>query len=425
MSIIEQLESEVRSYCRGWPTTFTRARGHSLWDEDGNEYIDFFAGAGALNYGHNDPGMRDALVAYLTGEGVVHSLDMITSAKRRFLERFSEVILEPRGLSYKVMFPGPTGTNAVEAALKLARKVKGRDRIVSFTNAFHGMTLGSLSVTGNSMKRDGAGVSLSNAVSMPYGGFLGDEADTIGYLHQFLDDSGSGLDLPSAVIVETVQAEGGLNTASVGWFQRLEKLCRRHDVLLIIDDIQAGCGRTGPYFSFERMDIQPDMVCLSKSLSGFGLPMALTLLKPELDVWEPGEHNGTFRGHNPAFVTAAESLRFWETEDLTKDVDAKAAHVTKRLEQVVDRFPTLGGEVRGRGLVQGIACEDPDMVDAITTAAFQRGLLLETSGPRGEVLKVLPPLTITDDALDRGLDILEASVAAVAAQAFAVSSAAG
>ena len=411
-TVIERLESEVRSYCRGWPTTFTRAVGDHLYDEEGKEFIDFFAGAGALNYGHNHPEMRARLIDYLLGDGIVHSLDMVTGAKRTFLERFEEHVLKPRGLDYKVQFPGPTGTNAVEAALKLARKVTGRERVVSFTNAFHGMTLGSLSITGNAMKREGAGLLLSAGVSMPYDGYLGDDVDTIEYLDSLLDDGGSGLDAPAAVIVETVQAEGGLRAASIEWLRRLSDLCRRHDTLLIVDDIQAGCGRTGSFFSFEPAGIEPDIVCLSKSLSGFGLPFALTLFRRDLDVWDPGEHNGTFRGHNPAFVTATAALElFWQDDALSQAVEAKAARVQKGLEALAERYPELGGELRGRGLLQGIACTDPAIVGRVTAKAFDKGLVMETSGPDGEVLKVLPPLTIDGDVLETGLGVLDEAIA--------------
>ncbi len=214
MNTIERLESDVRSYCRLWPVEFASARGSKLFDVDGNEYIDFFAGAGVMNYGHNDPAIKQVVLDYMLRDGIVHSLDMATSAKVEFLRSFERTILKPRGLDYKVQFPGPTGTNAVEAALKLARKVKGRDSIISFTNAFHGMTLGSLAVTGNEMKRRGAGVPLNNSSTMPYYGFLGHEAQTIDYLEAYLQAGGSGIDTPAAIIVETVQAEGGLNVAS-------------------------------------------------------------------------------------------------------------------------------------------------------------------------------------------------------------------
>ncbi len=410
METIERLESEVRGYCRNWPAVFDEAKGHVLRDVDGDEYLDFFAGAGVLNYGHNNPRLKEKLVDYITRDGITHSLDKITKAKIDFLNRFEEVILEPRGLAYKVQFPGPTGTNSVEAALKLARKVTGREHIVSFTNAFHGMTLGSLSVTGNSMKRRGAGVPLVNSTSMPYCGYLGDDNDSINYLDAYLSDSerGSGLDLPAAVIVETVQAEGGINVASHDWLRKLEGVCREHGVLLIVDDIQVGCGRTGPFFSFEESGITPDVVCLSKSLSGYGLPFAVTLIRPEFDVWEPGEHNGTFRGHNLAMVTATEALEaYWRDDGLTQEVERKAEIIRSALTDLAVRYPQAQATPRGRGLIQGLVCEVDGLAQKICQEAFERKMLLETSGPESEVVKLLPPLTIPDDELERGLAILD------------------
>jgi len=409
MDVFERLESNVRSYCRSWPTVFTKGRGDHLYDEEGRQYIDFFSGAGALNYGHNNPHLKRALIQYLEDDGVVHGLDTATAAKQRFLERFEEVILKPRGMNYKMQFPGPTGTNAVEAALKLARKVTGRHKVVGFTNAFHGMTLGSLAVTGNAMKREGAGIVLGMGMSMPYAGYLDRDGDTIAYLEKRLEDAGSGTDTPAAIIVETIQAEGGMRMASSNWMRRLGQLCRDHGIVLIVDDIQVGCGRTGPFFSFEDVDLKPDIICLSKSISGFGLPMALLLLKPELDVWEPGEHNGTFRGHNPAFVTATEALMFWKTDDLMKSTHRKARVVNHTLTRIAARFPSAEMEHRGRGLIQGLMSPLPDLSSEVCTEAFHRGLIIETSGPGSEVVKLLPPLTIDDTALDQGLEIIEKS----------------
>jgi diaminobutyrate-2-oxoglutarate transaminase len=412
MKSIERHESAVRSYCRNWPASFARSKGAEQWDTDGNRYLDFFSGAGSLNYGHNDPRLKQALLDYLAEDGVIHSLDMVTPAKSAFLDRFHEVILEPRGLDYKVQFPGPTGTNAVEAAMKLARKATGRERIVGFTNAFHGMTLGALSVTGNNMKRGGAGVLLQSGTAVPYYNYFGEEVDTTEYLDQLLEDDGSGFDLPAAVIVETVQGEGGMATASMEWLKALQEVCNRHEVLLIVDDIQAGCGRTGTFFSFEPAGIKPDIVTLSKSLSGFGLPFAVTLMRPDLDVWDPGEHNGTFRGHNPAFVTATAALDFWEGEGLTPEVERKAAKVSEVLDQLIEAHPELEGERRGRGLFQGLACAG-DYATKVATACFDLGMLVETSGPEDEVIKLLPPLTIDDELLDEGLQLLTKAVLAV------------
>ncbi len=406
MSVFDRVESNVRSYCRSWPVVFTTANGSTIRDRAGNEYLDFFAGAGALNYGHNHPVLKDALLEYVASDSVTHSLDMHTAAKEAFLETLSSVILEPRRLDYKVMFPGPTGTNAVEAALKLARKVTGREHIVSFTNAFHGMTLGSLSVTGNSMKRSGAGVPLHFGTSMPYCNYL-DEGSSLHVLESLLGNSGSGLDHPAAVIVETVQGEGGINLATATWLRRLAALCRRHDILLILDDIQMGIGRTGPFFSFEAAGIVPDIVTMSKSLSGYGLPLAITMFRSDLDVWEPGEHNGTFRGNNPAFVTATAALdRFWRDDALTTDVMRKGEIVETHLAALAGTSASPHADERGRGLIWGLSFADGGTASKVCAEAFDHGLLVETSGPEGEVVKLMPPLTIADDELVRGLGIL-------------------
>ncbi|MCP3799993.1 diaminobutyrate--2-oxoglutarate transaminase [Allokutzneria sp. A3M-2-11 16] len=409
MEIFEALESEVRSYCRGWPTVFDTATGSHMIDEDGNRYLDFFAGAGALNYGHNPPELKRELLGYLARDGVTHGLDMSTSAKRRFLETFQRVVLAPRGLDYKLQFPGPTGANSVESALKLARKVTGREPVVSFTNAFHGMSLGALAVTGNAMKRGGAGVPLAHAVTMPFDNYLDGQMPDFLWFERMLLDSGSGLDKPAAVIVETVQGEGGINVARAEWLRGLSELCGRHGMLLIVDDIQMGCGRTGPFFSFEEAGITPDIVCLSKSISGYGLPLSLTLIKPEHDIWEPGEHNGTFRGNNPAFVTATAALEtFWADDALERSTLAKGEWINSELSALAASGE--GMSVRGRGLAQGLVFEQADRAGKACRASFDRGLLVETSGPEGEVAKLMPALTITDAELERGLALFADAV---------------
>jgi diaminobutyrate-2-oxoglutarate transaminase len=409
MKPFEELESQVRSYSRSFPTVFNKAKGHKLWDIDGNEYIDFFAGAGALNYGHNNDNMKQKLIDYIKEDGITHSLDMGTGARAEFLERFNEVILSPRDLNYKVMFPGPTGTNTVESALKIARKVTGRDTVISFTNAFHGMTIGALSVTGNSFKRQGAGMPLTNSVSMPFDNYM-EGHDSIAFIEKYLEDSGSGVDLPAAIILETVQGEGGLNTASFDWLKQIEQLCRRWDILLIVDDVQAGCGRTGTFFSFEPAGIEPDVVCLSKSIGGYGLPMAITLIKPEHDQWGPGEHNGTFRGNNMAFIAATEALTFWENNDFSESIQAKSKKIEDFLKRMIEEYPKLLAEHRGRGMMQGIACGVEGLADEICAEAFERGLIMETSGPKSEVAKIFAPLTIDDEGLEKGFAIFEESI---------------
>jgi diaminobutyrate-2-oxoglutarate transaminase len=414
MNPFEELESEVRSYCRSWPVVFDRAVGSRMYDEDGESYLDFFSGAGALNYGHNHPELKRALLSYVERDAVTHSLDMWTAAKRDLLVTLRDKVLAPRGLDYRVMFPGPAGTNAVEAALKLARKVTGREAVVCFTNAFHGMTLGSLSVTGNSMKRGGAGIPLVHATPMPFDNYLDGQVPDFLWLETLLADTGSGLNAPGAVIVETVQGEGGINVARDEWLRGLADLCQRHGILLIVDDIQMGCGRTGPFFSFETAGITPDIVCLSKSISGYGLPLALTLFKPELDVWEPGEHNGTFRGVSPAFVTGTRALElFWSDRTLQDSTEAKGDFTQSALTKIALDHTDLDLEVRGRGLAWGLAFPQPELAGAVTAEAFRRGLLMETAGSDSEVVKLMPALTITDDELADGLQTLSDSVAAV------------
>jgi diaminobutyrate-2-oxoglutarate transaminase len=363
-----------------------------------------------MNYGHNPDKLKEALIDYISRDGITHTLDMYSEAKQAFIERFQQVILAPRGLSYKMQFPGPTGTNAVEAALKLARKVTGRQGVVSFTNAFHGMTLGALAVTGNGFKRAGAGVPLHHTTSLPFAGFMGEDADTLAFFESMLRDNGSGLELPAAVILETVQAEGGVNVANNTWLQRLRELTAEHGIVLIVDDIQVGCGRTGGFFSFEEAGIVPDIVTLSKSLSGYGLPMALVLIKPELDQWAPGEHNGTFRGHSPAFVTATKALDLWENDWLEKSVHHKSKLVKTHLEGMLKRLG-VQGEVRGRGLIYGVAFEDAGLASTVSQACFREGMIIETAGIDDGVLKLLPSLTISGDDLRLGLSIIEKCLA--------------
>lgn len=405
MNVFETLESEVRSYSRSFPTVFEKAKGYKLWDVNGKEYIDFFAGAGTLNYGHNNDVMKESLINYLQSDAITHSLDMATVARGEFLQKFDEVILQPRNLDFKVMFPGPTGTNAVESALKLARKVTGRTTIMSFTNAFHGMTIGALSITGNGSKRAGAGIPLTHTVSMPFDDFVTDSS-SLKYIEQYLENDSSGVSLPAAIILETVQGEGGINAASKSWLQGIEKIAKKFGILLIVDDIQAGCGRTGKFFSFEDAGLSPDIVCLSKSIGGYGLPMALTLFKRELDIWGPAEHNGTFRGNNLAFVAAKDALKYWETDDFSNEIDEKAKLISDFTKRVVTTYPELLAEQKGRGLMQGVECGLDDVAGEICEEAFKRGLLMETSGPKDEVFKFLPPLVIDEAGLQKGFDII-------------------
>ena len=414
MEIFEDRESAVRSYCRIWPKVFDRASGSWLYDEDGGAYLDFFTGASALNYGHNNPVLKRALLDYLGSDRVIHSLDMYTVAKSEFLTTLEDLILQPRQLDYRVQFPGPAGTNAVEAALKLARKVTGRTKVVSFTGGFHGMTLGALAVTSNSFHRAGAGVPLTHATQVPFDCRLdGGEPGSPG-IESLLKDSDAELNDLAAVIVETVQGEGGINVASPEWLSGLAELCQRHGIVLIVDDIQMGCGRTGPFFSFEVADVKPDIVCLSKSIGGYGLPLALTLIRSDLDIWKPGEHNGTFRGINPAFITGTAALRtYWRDQELEHSTEAKGQRVAGALTALAQSMPGTEMQTRGRGLAHGLAFEHGELAKKVSSVAFERGLLVETAGAGDEVVKLLPPLTATETEIEQGLAILTDAVQTV------------
>jgi diaminobutyrate-2-oxoglutarate transaminase len=351
-AIYERRESQVRSYARAMPREFASAQGPWMTDREGGRYLDFLSCCSSLNYGHNHPALKRALADYIAGDGIAMGLDLCTEAKTEFLETFEDVILRPRGMDHRVMFTGPTGTNAVEAAIKLARKVTGRELVIAFTNGFHGMTLGALACTGNAGKRGGAGVPLSHVAHEPYDGYYGEDVDTADLLEQRLSDPSSGLDAPAAILLETVQGEGGLNAASPAWLSKIARIAKKHGALLIVDDIQAGCGRTGSFFSFEGMGFTPDIATLAKSLSGMGLPFALTLIRPDLDVWSPGEHNGTFRGNNHAFVTATAAIKeFWRDPAFQQDVRRRGEMLRQRLESLGARH---GLRTCGRGMMRGI-----------------------------------------------------------------------
>jgi len=415
MDIFNQLESNVRGYCRSFPVVFTKAQNALLTDSEGNEYIDFLGGAGTLNYGHNNPKFKQALIDYIQADGMTHGLDMYTNAKQAFLESFQQRILEPRGMDYRMQFTGPTGTNAVEAALKITRKNTGRHTIVSFTNGFHGVTQGSVAVTANQKYKESVGMPLPGVQFMPYDGYLGD-FDTLTYFEKALQDKSSGLGHPAGVIVECIQGEGGLNVASKEWMQRLQEICKRYDMVLIVDDIQAGCGRSGTFFSFEEFGIEPDVITLSKSLGGYGLPMAVVLLKEELDSWKPGEHNGTFRGNNHAFITARQALEhYWADDSFAKEIQEKARFLKSQLKRIQAAH---GGQMKhkGRGIMQGLEFLDGDTAERVTQLAFERNLIIETSGSEGQVVKVLCPLTIPMTELAQGLNILDECIGDVMAE---------
>lgn len=409
--IFEEKESQVHSYCRNFPFLFHHAKNAELFSADGTRYIDFFAGAGAINYGHNNPYIKKAIMDYLLEDNVIHALDMYTVAKQDFLKSFDKLILKPRNLSYKVMCCGSTGTNAVEAALKLARKNTKRNHIISFHGAFHGMTLGSLACTGERYAREGAGVPLGDVSFAPYSHQLGGWKQSLSYLEYLLSDDHSGVPLPAAIILETVQAEGGVNVADIEWLKGIRHICDKFGILMICDDIQVGNGRTGSFFSFERAGIVPDIVVLSKSISGFGIPMSLLLIKPQYDIFGPAEHNGTWRGIQLAFVGAKAAFEYYTAsrlDSIVKDNEKTIKdYLTHEILPIDSRL-----QIRGIGMIWGIdfSAINCTLSKCVMQACVDKNLIIERAGSFDSVLKILPPLTIEQENLLNGLEIIKSSI---------------
>jgi len=404
--IFDQWESEIRGYCRAFPTVFASASNATLFDKQGKSYIDFFAGAGVLNFGHNNPHMKKAIINFIENDGVAHSLDMATTTKEDFLQAFANTVLKPRNMNYKMQFVGPTGTNAVEAALKLARRVTGRTEVVAFSQGFHGMTLGSLACTANRYFRNAAGVPLNHVTHAPYES--DDTQASLKTLRAEFENPSSGHDQPAAFILETIQAEGGVRIASQEWLQGVRQLAKDLGALFIIDEIQVGCGRTGSYFSFDNMNLDPDIITLAKGIGGYGTPMAMNLVKPEHDQqWMPGEHTGTFRGQGISFVAGREGLRYFDNEELNEQTRTREKFIGKQL-QVLSTNGIF--KQRGKGMIHGLDVGNGDLAKAVARECFDNGLIIGPCGVSGSVIKLIPPLTISDEELNSGLQILSEAV---------------
>jgi len=412
MTIFDERESEIRAYCRVYPVVFDKAENSRQTDENGKEYIDFFAGAGVLNFGHNNPRMKTAVIEYMQNNGVTHSLDLHTKAKRAFIEKFVDTILQPRDMPHKLQFMGPTGTNSVEAALKIARRATGRREIVAFSHGFHGMTLGALACTANQAFRGAAGIPLENVRHFPFGcdkplGNSGSKtpSDIIDELRALYADTSSGHLPPAAFLIEIIQAEGGVNVANRQWLLDLQALARELGSLIIVDEIQVGMGRTGSFFSFDHTGLDPDVICLAKGVGGMGIPLAMNLVKPEIDKhWKPGEHTGTFRGQNLSFVAGKEALSYFDDDELMSDVQRKGKLMIDAMQELARKHNDL--EVRGRGMIVGLDTGSGERSRAIVDTCFKSGLIIAACGTGGRVIKLIPPLTIPDEDLFAGLKIL-------------------
>ena len=407
-TIFEEHESEIRAYCRAVPTVFKASSNATLTDEEDKKFIDFFGGAGVLNFGHNNPKMKDALIEFIHRDGMAHSLDMYTDVKRDFIKTFVDVVLKPRGWEdRKLQFTGPTGTNAVEAALKLARKVTGRTEIVAFNRGFHGMTLGALACTANNAFRSSSGVPLTNVIRDTF-----NDMDALAKLRQKMFDLGSGMLPPAAFLVEPVQAEGGVRPATKEWLQGVQQLAKDTGALFILDSIQCGSGRCGSYFSFDDLDVDPDIIVLAKGLGGFGTPIGMLVNKPEIDkAWSPGQHTGTFRGQGMSFVAGRVGLEYFQDEAFNEETMRKGKLIRAVLDELNEKYSKVL-DVRQKGMMLAIDFDSAATVKEITGNCYKNGLVIGACST-GEIIKFIPPLTITDEELNEGLNRFVASVEAV------------
>ena len=394
------IESNVASYNKSFPTKFIKAKGSFLYDEKNKEYLDFFTGAGTINYGHNNEFINKSMIEYLQKDGILHSLDMDTEAKIKFLNSLDEFILKPRNLDYKVQFCAPSGANSVEAALKLARKLTKRRKIIAFSGSFHGMSLGALSVTANKYYKNPY-FPTSEVQFLPYENYM-EELNSLEYLKKVLSDNVSGIELPAAIILETIQADGGVNVASNKFLQGIREICDEFNILMIVDDVQVGNGRSGNFFSFERAGIVPDMVTLSKAIGG-GMPLSILLFKSELDKWKKGEHTGTFRGNNLSFIAGEVVLKkYWNDNSFSKEIKQKS--------KIMEQFLRENFEnIRGHGMIWGIEVNAEKSLK-VREKCFKKGLILELVGNNDNVIKLLPPLTISKEELIKGLEILKKAI---------------
>lgn len=413
-----QWESNARTYPRHLPIAIAEGAGSFVRDVDGNVFIDFLAGAGVLSLGHNHPELAAAMVDQL---GVLtHGLDFPTPAKDAFVQAQLSMLAPALRSRMKLHFCGPTGANAVDAAIKLCKTATGRGEIISFQGGFHGSSHAAMAITGLVAQKQPVANPVPGVHFFPYSycarcpvALTPDTCATncVTYLERSLTDHNGGIPLPAAVILEMVQGEGGVVPATADFVHRVRELTSELGIPLVVDEVQTGCGRTGTWFAFEQYDIEPDVIIASKALSGIGTPVALIMYDEKLDTWAPGAHTGTFRGNQLAFAAGAEAVRIVRRDDVLGNVMRRGQQITDRLAKL-DANPWVR-EVRGRGLMWGIEFADPAdgrpagaLAVAIRAYALRHGLIIELGGRDDCVVRLLPPLNVTAEVVDTACSIL-------------------
>ncbi|AOA58993.1 diaminobutyrate--2-oxoglutarate transaminase [Acinetobacter larvae] len=412
-----QMESNVRSYPRKLPLAIATAKGCWVTDVEGTQYLDCLAGAGTLALGHNHPAVIQSIQDTLTSGVPLHTLDLTTPLKDAFTEALLAYL--PGGQQqYCLQFCGPSGADATEAAIKLAKTYTGRSSVISFSGGYHGMTHGSLAMTGNLSAKNAVNNLMPGVQFMPYphpyrcplglGGEAGVDALTY-YFEQFIEDVESGVTKPAAVILEAIQGEGGVVVAPEKWLRKIREVTEKHNIVLILDEVQAGFSRSGKMFAFEYAGIEPDVVVMSKAVGG-SLPLAVLGIKRKFDAWQPAGHTGTFRGNQLAMGTGLATLKVIKEQKLAENAQQRGDYLQAELSKLAEQYPCIG-HVRGRGLMIGIEIvderqapnhigaypADAQLAAAIQSACFDNKLLLEKGGRNGTVIRLLCPLIITQE----------------------------
>ncbi|PWW32051.1 diaminobutyrate aminotransferase [Cytobacillus oceanisediminis] len=429
----EKRESNARSYPRRIPIAIEEAEGIYVKDADGRKYIDCLAGAGTLALGHNHPAVIKAIEKVLHDKRPLHTLDITTPVKEEFVSEVFRSLPEELANNAKIQFCGPTGGDAIEAAIKLVKTATGRRSILSFQGGYHGATHGTMALSGNLGPKAKVQGLMPDVHFMPYPyayrcpfGVGGEESHKISsrYIENLLDDPESGILPPAAMILEVVQGEGGSIPAPVEWLREIRRITKERDIPLIIDEVQTGIGRTGKLFAFEHADIVPDVVVLSKAIGG-SLPLSVVIYDKKLDKWSPGAHIGTFRGNQMAMAAGTATLRFVKENHLAEHAAALGNKLIQELSELQNLVPEMG-DVRGRGLMVGVEMvnpsepaggtncfkANPQLASRIQRECFNRGLILEVGGRHGSVIRFLPPLIITDVQLEEVIAIFKEAVLA-------------
>jgi diaminobutyrate-2-oxoglutarate transaminase len=430
ITFIAGMESNARTYAKTFDRMLERGSLSTIWDIDGKEYIDLLACAGALPLGHNHPYVMEQVDAFIQSGQILQCLDIATPAKLKFIEQLVLTLPQSFSANVRIQFCGPTGSDAVEAALKLFKISTGRRSVIAFHGAYHGMTLGALSLMGNiGPKTAITGLAAEthffpypNSNRCPFGvGGIDGENLSLRYLDNVLSDPESGITKPAMIILEAIQGEGGCIPASVNWLQQIREITLRHDIPLVIDEVQTGFGRTGEMFAYEESGITPDAIILSKALGG-GFPLSVLAYHKKYDKWNSGAHAGTFRGNQIAFIAGAATLEYIRENNLPSQVKRKGDYLKSKLRELSRELPCLG-EIRGKGLMVGaeiVVCNgdgpqekkalDGVLAKAIKRECFVRGVIVETGGRHGAVLRFLPALTITENELDAAMLVLKAAI---------------